>query len=168
MPRSTNEPGIYFLLIKLAISKEIVIGKLGSMQFRKGYYIYVGSAMGNGGLRARVGRHLSGQKKMHWHIDYLLEGWAGGVGQREGIQMGDGAIKGAETIESRKAGVKGRSDPEVIDALFLPTAKREEECRAARHLDKRFEVIQKFGSSDCPCSGHLFYSKTKKLVVTQV
>jgi Uri superfamily endonuclease len=33
----------------------------------------VGSALGNGGLSARVARHRRSQKRKHWHIDYLLE-----------------------------------------------------------------------------------------------
>ncbi|MEB3764646.1 MAG: GIY-YIG nuclease family protein [Desulfurococcales archaeon] len=34
--------------------------------------IYVGSAMGPGGLRARIRRHLTRSgKKLYWHIDYL-------------------------------------------------------------------------------------------------
>jgi Uri superfamily endonuclease len=36
-----------------------------------GPYLYVGSARGAGGLRARVGRHLLGGGARHWHIDYL-------------------------------------------------------------------------------------------------
>jgi Uri superfamily endonuclease len=36
-----------------------------------GDYFYIGSAHGAGGLRARVGRHLRGDGKRHWHIDYL-------------------------------------------------------------------------------------------------
>ncbi|MHA1999219.1 MAG: GIY-YIG nuclease family protein [Promethearchaeota archaeon] len=36
-------------------------------------YIYVGSAMG--GLRGRLSRHISRshEKKLHWHVDYLLQ-----------------------------------------------------------------------------------------------
>ena len=55
----------------LPINKEIKVGKLGSFIFRKGYYIYIGSA--KNGLQARVSRHLSKRKKMHWHIDYFLK-----------------------------------------------------------------------------------------------
>ena len=36
-----------------------------------GDYVYVGSACGPGGLRARLGRHLSGAGRPHWHIDAL-------------------------------------------------------------------------------------------------
>ena len=55
----------------LPINKEIKVGKLGSFIFKKGYYIYIGSA--KNGLQARVSRHLSKRKKMHWHIDYFLK-----------------------------------------------------------------------------------------------
>jgi len=38
---------------------------------REGYYAYVGSAFGPGGLGARLRRHLAVAKPLHWHIDYL-------------------------------------------------------------------------------------------------
>jgi len=38
----------------------------------RGVYLYVGSARGFGGLKARVARHLRAVKKVHWHVDYLL------------------------------------------------------------------------------------------------
>ena len=41
------------------------------MSFKKGDYIYVGSAKGC--LVARLRRHLKKDKKSFWHIDYLLE-----------------------------------------------------------------------------------------------
>jgi Uri superfamily endonuclease len=51
----------------------IVVGRLGCVTFPAGLYAYVGSALGTGGLAARVARHRRGQKKKHWHIDHLLE-----------------------------------------------------------------------------------------------
>lgn len=48
----------------------IRIGAKGDLFFKKGYYVYVGSALGN--LSKRVKRHLSDDKKKHWHVDYLL------------------------------------------------------------------------------------------------
>jgi Uri superfamily endonuclease len=63
--------GAYQLLIYLDQPRLISVGKLGIFRFAKGYYIYTGSAMG--GIDARVRRHLSDNKKFHWHIDYLLE-----------------------------------------------------------------------------------------------
>lgn len=48
------------------------IGKLGCYDFASGYYLYVGSAFGPGGLNARIKHHLQQQKpRLHWHIDYL-------------------------------------------------------------------------------------------------
>jgi Uri superfamily endonuclease len=64
--------GTYILLLELAQSVAIRIGKLGRFDFPVGWYVYVGSAFGPGGLRARLGRHIRRQKKKRWHIDYLL------------------------------------------------------------------------------------------------
>jgi Uri superfamily endonuclease len=36
-----------------------------------GWYLYVGSAFGPGGLRARCLRHLRPLRRRHWHIDCL-------------------------------------------------------------------------------------------------
>lgn len=38
-----------------------------------GFYAYVGSALGPGGLKARVNRHLQPAARLHWHIDYLRQ-----------------------------------------------------------------------------------------------
>ena len=63
--------GSYCLIINVKKDTKIKIGKkLGVINFKKGYYVYVGSAMNS--LEARVKRHLSDNKKKHWHIDYLL------------------------------------------------------------------------------------------------
>lgn len=37
-----------------------------------GTYVYCGSALGPGGVRARVRRHVDGAQTLHWHIDHLL------------------------------------------------------------------------------------------------
>lgn len=63
--------GIYCLLIYLNESKTIKIGKIGSIYFKKGYYCYVGSALNN--LEKRIARHKRKNKKIRWHIDYLLK-----------------------------------------------------------------------------------------------
>ncbi len=62
--------GFYLLLVKLKKDGEIVVGKLGRLEVKKGFYLYVGSAMNN--LLKRVGRHFKREKRMRWHIDYLL------------------------------------------------------------------------------------------------
>jgi Uri superfamily endonuclease len=67
-----STPGTYVLVVNLGQPIKIRIGKQSSQQFRPGYYLYVGSAFGPGGLKARVGRHIRSEKKTRWHIDYLL------------------------------------------------------------------------------------------------
>ena len=65
--------GTYCLIISLKKSDKIKIGHLYQepYKFKKGYYVYIGSAMNS--LIPRLRRHLSDEKKVHWHIDYLLE-----------------------------------------------------------------------------------------------
>jgi len=65
------DSGLYQLLINLPKDKLIKVGKLGEFNFIKGFYIYTGSA--KNGLQARVSRHFSNRKKLHWHIDYFLK-----------------------------------------------------------------------------------------------
>ena len=60
----------YQLFIKLYQDVEIQIGKLGLFTFPKGTYVYTGSAKRN--IDKRITRHLSTEKNLHWHIDYLL------------------------------------------------------------------------------------------------
>jgi len=67
---SMQTGGIYTLIIKLSKKREVKIGRLGTFVFPKGYYAYTGSAQN--GLEKRINRHLSSEKKFHWHIDYLL------------------------------------------------------------------------------------------------
>ena len=65
--------GTYVLVLHLECIEEITVSKLGTFTFPAGYYLYVGSALGPGGLEARLARHRRRDKKLHWHIDYLLE-----------------------------------------------------------------------------------------------
>lgn len=62
--------GSYFLVIFLGEDKTIRT-KARTFSLRKGYYVYVGSAMNS--LEKRVKRHFSREKRLHWHIDYLLK-----------------------------------------------------------------------------------------------
>jgi Uri superfamily endonuclease len=50
---------------------QIKIGRLGILKLQTGYYIYLGSAFGPGGLLARTRRHREKTGPKHWHIDYL-------------------------------------------------------------------------------------------------
>lgn len=60
----------YQLYIRVKTPIVIIVGKLGECHFPKGNYIYTGSAKRN--IDSRVKRHLSKNKKLRWHIDYLL------------------------------------------------------------------------------------------------
>ncbi|MCK5305403.1 MAG: GIY-YIG nuclease family protein, partial [Candidatus Heimdallarchaeota archaeon] len=62
--------GTYLLFIKISGAVEISIrGK--TFFLNEGYYIYIGSAFGAGGLPSRLHRHLRKIKKKHWHIDQI-------------------------------------------------------------------------------------------------
>jgi len=62
--------GSYFLVIRLEEERRIrTKGK--AFELKPGYYVYVGSAMNS--LEKRVARHFRREKRLHWHIDYLLK-----------------------------------------------------------------------------------------------
>ncbi len=111
--------GTYALLIHVPYPVQLSVGELGNLELKAGYYAYVGSALG--GLEKRVERHLASDKKIHWHIDYLL--------------------------------TRGR----VIDVVQGETKERKE-CVVAGELSKHLTSVAGFGSSDCTCPSHLFYS----------
>ena len=111
--------GSYILLIALPEQQIITIGSLKAVHFPRGYYAYVGSAMG--GLKSRLSHHLKENKGPRWHIDYLLQ----------------------------KAS---------IDEIILCETEGKVECTIAQALSHQFDSIPGFGSSDCQCKSHLFFS----------
>jgi Uri superfamily endonuclease len=64
-------PGSYALALRLPQARTLRVGRLGRLEFPAGVWLYVGSARGPGGLRARVGRHWRGPAHARWHVDYL-------------------------------------------------------------------------------------------------
>lgn len=108
----SDKKGVYSLLIELKAETSIQVGKLGRIRFSSGFYIYTGSAMGNGGssLRGRIMRHLSNDKKNFWHIDYFLSSKFSKV-------LG---VVFAETVESREHDVVNmlKENAEVICRKF--------------------------------------------------
>ncbi len=96
-------PGTYVLVLRSSRSRTVRVGRLGQLQLRPGYYLYVGSAFGPGGLRARIEHHCRRADRPHWHIDYLrrytrLEGvwyccrrceheWATAIGRLPGAAV---------------------------------------------------------------------------------
>ena len=67
--RQGNRKGTYVVFMTLPDDSEINVGSLGRIFLKAGDYCYVGSAMN--GLDQRVRRHLSNQKNIRWHIDYI-------------------------------------------------------------------------------------------------
>lgn len=53
----SDEPGTYILILKSAVTRRVRVGRLGNLQLCAGYYVYIGSAFGPGGLRARIDHH---------------------------------------------------------------------------------------------------------------
>ena len=66
------DPGTYILTLRCTATRTLVVGRLGRIQLLPGCYLYIGSAFGPGGLRARIGHHSRRTTRPHWHIDYLL------------------------------------------------------------------------------------------------
>lgn len=67
--KEAKDQGSYLLILNLRRNRKINVGKLGKVLFRKGFYVYVGSAMAN--LSKRMERHRHLRKRHHWHIDEL-------------------------------------------------------------------------------------------------
>ena len=65
--------GCYLLLMRGARPQRLWVGALGTMALSPGWLVYVGSACGPGGLRARLARHARRRKPRRWHIDWLRE-----------------------------------------------------------------------------------------------
>ena len=68
-----EDKGTYILIAQVSHMKRLEIGSLGKFDIVPGFYAYVGSAFGSGGLGARIGHHLESTAEPHWHIDYLLQ-----------------------------------------------------------------------------------------------
>jgi len=60
----------YILVINISEDLKIRVGQLGEVFFKEGDYIYIGSAKAC--LEARLQRYLRKEKRIFWHIDYLL------------------------------------------------------------------------------------------------
>lgn len=65
--------GTYVLLMRSRQHAVERVGAWGDLAIELGWYLYVGSAFGPGGLRSRVLRHWRRRKPRHWHVGYLRE-----------------------------------------------------------------------------------------------
>ncbi|MHA1127268.1 MAG: GIY-YIG nuclease family protein [Candidatus Heimdallarchaeota archaeon] len=127
----SKNKGTYVLIILNTEDNTIPIGSLGDIVFSNNYYIYIGSALGPGGLVSRLGRHFRTDKKIHWHIDYFL--------------MGDSSyIVGAGELESDE-----KIECEIAQKI------------QSSYAEDELTPVNNFGSSDCSCKTHLFKLKEK-------
>ena len=69
--RPIEAAGTYALVLCCWRPGRLGIGRLGVLRVRPGFYVYVGSALGPGGVGARVRHHQRAGGRPHWHIDYL-------------------------------------------------------------------------------------------------
>lgn len=121
--------GTYTLIIRLEKETLIEVQKCGCFIFKRGYYAYTGSALGDGtaSLRNRVTRHLKKRKAKHWHIDFLV------------------ASKNATVITVAAAESSVNRECHVNDAV--------------KNVEGATVPIVGFGASDCKhnCRSHLVY-----------
>ncbi len=69
--KESRDRGSYILILRLDRQQTITVGRRGDMSFKKGYYLYAGSA--GKALSKRTARHRRKRKNLFWHIDYLRE-----------------------------------------------------------------------------------------------
>ena len=67
----TTEPGIDALVLECRWTGSVRIGRLGTQELPPGFYVYVGSAYGPGGVAARKEHHRQIANRRHWHMNYL-------------------------------------------------------------------------------------------------
>ena len=65
-----GRPLSYRLMVWLECPLRLRVGALGERSFPAGLYIYTGSARKT--MAARLRRHLRREKRLRWHVDYLL------------------------------------------------------------------------------------------------
>jgi len=114
-------PGSYLLVLRLPAPERLAIGALGEHDFAPGTYLYCGSALGPGGVRARVRRHVEGAAALHWHIDYLL---------RRGLVLAVSARTGTRRLECEWAAALSLSEAFTCPAPRFGAS----DCRCRSHL----------------------------------
>ena len=67
----TAGPGTYLLVLAASQPQAVQVGRLGQIELQPGYYLYIGSAFGSGGIRSRVKHHARIAARPHWHLDYI-------------------------------------------------------------------------------------------------
>lgn len=68
---SDSRPGTYALVLRIAAACDAAVGRRYRLALQPGWMLYTGSALGPGGVRARLAHHGRLAAHPHWHIDYL-------------------------------------------------------------------------------------------------
>ncbi len=129
-----SQPGTYCLVLRLSPGAQITVGALGRFTFPEGFLVYIGSALGSGGLAGRLKHHTrpTGPEymKASWHVDYLR--------------------RYTKIVEIWY----------VQDAI----RREHEWATVARQVSGATIPAKGFGASDCNCPAHLFhYSNLPRL-----
>jgi len=66
-------PGTYALWLRITTANTVTIGRRYQLPLAPGWMVYVGSALGPGGVRARLAHHRRLAERPHWHIDHLRQ-----------------------------------------------------------------------------------------------
>ena len=121
--------GAYLLIFHLQRNTKMIVGALKKIEFKAGYYCYVGSAFGKTAtLEGRTARHeklnqTKDRKKLKWHIDYF----------------------------NTNAQVK------LTQVYAFPSEKRNE-CLLSSKVAVVGKPIHRFGNTDCHvCDSHFYY-----------
>jgi Uri superfamily endonuclease len=69
--RPKAHSGTYALVLSLDRPTTLRVGRRGSYRVDPGFYVYVGTAFGPGGVKARLAHHRRPARRPHWHIDHL-------------------------------------------------------------------------------------------------
>jgi Uri superfamily endonuclease len=99
LPRA---PGAYALIVRLDAPLILNRRRWQSAALAPGQYVYCGSALGPGGILARLTRHARRNKPRHWHVDELtgagrVVAAAGFTGESEcGIMDRISALRGMQ------------------------------------------------------------------------
>jgi Uri superfamily endonuclease len=132
----TAQPGTYALILKNRKTSPLRVGKLGTLGLKPGYYVYVGSAFGAGGLAARIRHHRQIAICPHWHIDYLraacelIEVWVTtGKSRREHAwATAVAGLPGAELPMRRFGSSDCACETHLFRFQYLPTADQFRKC----------------------------------------
>ena len=116
-PMPVPPGGIYVAPFHLRQSGRIRVGRLGSIEFKRGMYVYVGSAQRN--LLARLRRHGRHCKPRRWHINYLSV---------RATMIGALVLEGPKALECRLARILANAGAEVVSGFGCS------DCRCRSHL----------------------------------